>query len=830
MINKLVTSDSYDFGDLAARLVPLHRSGVDHGWMQKHASSDVFARELASLRPQPNKTILHIIALGDEEAFGCLVAGSQVVMADGSSVPIEKLYAGENLSTGVVSHTFSRTVAETVVVDVEGIHEPVRMSIGHPLLIAEPGSFHCIRWDTPAQRCKPGRAGLGNLCQRGAGCVQSRRDFSDVSCQFAEAKSLTTEDYLVYQLPDDKPPRHISEDEARLIGYWLAEGSFTYAETKRDRHVVAKRYAAIQFSFGAHETDTYVADVVEILRRLGIKATVHQNALDHTANVHSNLCEELVQEWLSWFGTGAKNKHLPLWTCNLPESVRVQLAYGYLCGDGTVHDSSKGVRVCGSTVSRDLAYGVQRLLWSLGTSATVCLSSTLVGKYRQIKAAGPPTKVTLPTYMVSYSPEKAPDLLKFGAAPRQGSKVRNFVVGRTVYLAVRSVKTVSEPVVVYNVEVAPSHTYVSYNFLSHNCNRNGDAFNREDNVRCHPRFKKLGYLFRNHKNTDPAKAVGGVLATAHNDQMSRVELLVGLDNKKCAAEVEAINNGDDVPFSMGSSQEFDVCSICGHKAPTAADHCGHIKHMLGEVLSDGRKVYMKNPDPKFFDISIVHKPADRIAYSLRKVASAGTATIGGHELAEMYGLSAAPSTKVATMQALAEIVKEIPLTAKGLASPNRVRADTKQELRKLCAVYGLDQVLGHLTKHGMMLAPQDFADVATGCPEAEAAVNDSCGCGLDDIMDDHEQIEAFDLPRSQEDVPLSEDAKEDLSSCCGMQDQPARRRAMIVVIQKPSIKTAFRADPTTVHGLSMLYKHYKVAFAHAHAGNAALVRTVATTF
>lgn len=360
-------------------------------------------------------------------------------------------------------------------------------------------------------------------------------------------------------------------------------------------------------------------------------------------------------------------------------------------------------------------------------------------------------------------------------------------------------------------------------------NRNGDAFNREDNIRCHPRFKKLGHLFRNHKNTDPAKAVGDVVATAHNDPMSRVELLVGLDNRKCAAEVDAANRGEDVPFSMGSSQEYDECSICKHKAPTAADHCDHVKNLLGEVLSDGRKVYMKNPDPKFFDISIVHKPADRIAYSLRKVASAGTATIGGHELAEMYGLSAAPSTKVATMQALAEIIKEIPLTARKVSAPNRVRADTKQELNKLCAVYGVDQVLGYLTKIGALLAPQDFADIVTGCPESEAAVDDACGCGLDEIIDDHQQIEAFDPPPVQEHLPLSEGARDDIGRSCCMQDQPARRRAMVIVI-KPSLKTAFQADPTTVHGMSMLYKHYKVAFAHAHAQTPSMVRSLAATF
>ena len=361
-------------------------------------------------------------------------------------------------------------------------------------------------------------------------------------------------------------------------------------------------------------------------------------------------------------------------------------------------------------------------------------------------------------------------------------------------------------------------------------NRNGDAFNREDNIRCHSRFRTLGHLFRNHKNTDPAKSVGNVLASAHNDLMNRVELLVGLDNDKCPKEVDAVNRGEDVPFSMGSSQDFDVCSVCGHKAPTAADHCSHIQDLLGDVLSDGRKVYMKNPNPKFFDISIVHKPADRIAYSLRKVASHGSGVLGGHDLAEMFGLSDASHTKVATLQALASLIKEIPATGRKVTAPDRVSADTKQELRKAVQLFGVEQVLGLLTKKGFLLAPQDFADVATGCPEAEAAVDDACGCGLDEIIDDHQQIEAFDPPVVQEPIRLSGPAFNELQSCCGMQEPPVRRRILVIVI-RPAIKTAAApADPTTVHGLSMLYKHYKVAFAHAHMDNPAILRAVAATF
>lgn len=355
-------------------------------------------------------------------------------------------------------------------------------------------------------------------------------------------------------------------------------------------------------------------------------------------------------------------------------------------------------------------------------------------------------------------------------------------------------------------------------------NRNCDAFARDDNIKAHHLFKDIGKVYRNHKNDDPSNNFGDVLATAHNDQMSRVELLVSLINKLCPDEVEAVNSGKDVPFSMGSSQEYDVCSLCQHKAPTSQDHCFHIKNALGEILRDGTKIYMKNPNPRFFDISIVYKPADRIAYSLRKVA--GT-VVGGHDLAEMYGLTPAKLTKRATMQALAEIMKEIPAVARKVAVPRSVCADTKQELSKLAKAYGISQLIGCLTKRGFLLSPEDFAEVTTG--QKVAAVDDVCGCGLNDIIDDRQEIEAFDPPIAQDNIPLSASAVNDLETNCSMSEGPMRKRVMIIIM-KPQPKVASVGDPTEIHGLSMLYKHYKVAFAHAHRSNPALVRAVASTF
>lgn len=151
-------------------------------------------------------------------------------------------------------------------------------------------------------------------------------------------------------------------------------------------------------------------------------------------------------------------------------------------------------------------------------------------------------------------------------------------------------------------------------------NRNGDAFREEELIKHHGTFKTNSHVFRSHVNKDPAKSIGTVLESFYNKDMHRVELILELDNDKAAPEVEKIRANKDVAVSMGCRIKYDVCSICGNKAPTRADYCTHLKYEMGEIRPDGRVVCADNPKPNFFDISIVMRPADKTGYMLKKIA------------------------------------------------------------------------------------------------------------------------------------------------------------------------------------------------------------------
>lgn len=200
-------------------------------------------------------------------------------------------------------------------------------------------------------------------------------------------------------------------------------------------------------------------------------------------------------------------------------------------------------------------------------------------------------------------------------------------------------------------------------------NRNGDGFKEATCKKYAWTFEKYAQHYRNHKNKphEGHPHFGSVKKAAYNDPMRRVELLVGMFADKRATdgrdnalvadkELEKLARGDDVAFSMACRVPFDVCSWCGNKARTRDDYCtaglckaGGCKDNLTRLIKVGNDVHqlhVDNPDPVWFDISTVFRPADRIAYGgkadwLSKAAADGWGgVVGGAKLAEDLGVMA----------------------------------------------------------------------------------------------------------------------------------------------------------------------------------------------
>lgn len=184
-------------------------------------------------------------------------------------------------------------------------------------------------------------------------------------------------------------------------------------------------------------------------------------------------------------------------------------------------------------------------------------------------------------------------------------------------------------------------------FETYDANRNGDAFNtRPYNVGKRAPAGRPGYgdqldgwvrdgellqqhyqsfttagIYEHHQNKDIGRSLGKIEKAFWNDYMQRVELLLEIENSRQPQLIERISDGEFPAVSMGCRIKYDVCSVCGNRAPTRAEYCDHLKFQLNYMDPETGLLWCAlNPSPFFFDISFVFRPADPTGFMLKKVA------------------------------------------------------------------------------------------------------------------------------------------------------------------------------------------------------------------
>jgi len=295
-------------------------------------------------------------------------------------------------------------------------------------------------------------------------------------------------------------------------------------------------------------------------------------------------------------------------------------------------------------------------------------------------------------------------------------------------------------------------------------------------------------VYAHHKNTDPQQLGFGDVIFAHaNPKMKRVELVMRVSNAEAQRKghtsiLDRINAGERVDVSMGAKVPFDNCSICSdwdevkkawktydpkiHRHPgvailayhrqvkpirglavTRADYCSCMLNTPGKILPDGRKVFVYNDFPRFFDISFVWIGADRTARVMWHLGGSGP--LPPHRAAQASSLnrlldvllSKTSSSKLASME------KEIP---GGVAEAVHHDADTAPEIsmRLIVRAAGgptpdvVRKILSSLGALGVVATPHEFQslvlptlpggeDICNALDQRRAVFDTCCG-GLDD--------------------------------------------------------------------------------------------------
>ena len=271
------------------------------------------------------------------------------------------------------------------------------------------------------------------------------------------------------------------------------------------------------------------------------------------------------------------------------------------------------------------------------------------------------------------------------------------------------------------------HVYVLVNALGageyYGSNINGDYFEEHElrptestDLHGYKSFLNAG-IYRHHKNKDKSISMGEVVCACYNSTMHRVELILKI-NKARAAEVghsdlvRKLESGGNPAVSMGCKVKYDVCSICGHKSKTRADYCEHARGMMGKILPDGRKVFVYNPRPRFFDISFVVVGADRTSYAMAKVASALPQLSA--DAADEAGLRdgvilESVREKLASKRKISAILKELPaMSARVMPRISRGEPDISNSLIDMLARHPVKSALTSTSAAGIVLKPREY--------------------------------------------------------------------------------------------------------------------------
>lgn len=168
------------------------------------------------------------------------------------------------------------------------------------------------------------------------------------------------------------------------------------------------------------------------------------------------------------------------------------------------------------------------------------------------------------------------------------------------------------------------HLVALGDFEHYGLNRNFDGFTKESCQKHVNTFITNGHVFEHHRNDDPAKKLGDIKMAAYNEPMGRVELFIHAHKEKARDHLHKYETEKTAAFSMACKVLYDVCTKCGEKRTGRYDDnvCDHLKYQFGKEAEDGTIIGTLNPEPTWFDISFVTRPADRIAWDLQKVASA----------------------------------------------------------------------------------------------------------------------------------------------------------------------------------------------------------------
>ena len=439
-------------------------------------------------------------------SMGCFTPGAQVSMADGTRVPIEKVAVGDLVLShkGRVCEVTNKQIRigrfRLQKIDVAGVPSAITATRNHPFFVLRNesscacGCGELLAPDTVvdihrriSRKFRPGhqlRVYNPSAAYPGEEANDRRAKLDAIMARPPElvevrADELKVGDLLCFPRTHDVcDGGKASVEQARLLGYFLAEGSFL----KRDG-----RRVEVQFNFSMRERHTFVAEVVALLKSRFPEANdpwVQERPERDTCVVH--ITGEAVARW--FYANGGEYSHkkrLAPEVMTWPMECHRHLLGAWLNGDGTQEKNS--LRTSGTTTSYALACQLHQLFARCGVYATMYCnhdrrsSEVAVAVNGGLSIRGESSgKLTSFTLGISRSLGLEGACQKLSTGAKGNTKWR--VSDDHVYFPVRGIEQLDYEGPVHDMEVEGDHSYLVEGVAVHNCSTSSTTCTKCGNV------------------------------------------------------------------------------------------------------------------------------------------------------------------------------------------------------------------------------------------------------------------------------------------------------------------------------------------------------------
>ena len=313
---------------------------------------------------------------------------------------------------------------------------------------------------------------------------------------------LRVGDYLIFRKTKKTENSKINSNIARILGYYIAEGSIIKQRCGRDKKGDMKNMG-VGFSFNINEKE-YVDELKTLLKgEFNLEAKVYRFEDKNEASVQV-YSKELSSLMLELGGEYSKTKFINSKLFSESDEILKNLLGTLINGDGSQDHNRHAGMIRYTTVSKNLARSVRRLCLELSIEGSV---NCHFSKSNFNPKGGLVYNVHIPASCSEEISKYSEKVSSYAIA----KGTRFFSFDNYTLIPVKSINFIEEPLEVVNLQVEEDESYLALDYISHNCSICG---NRSKSI-----SQYCSHLKRSNINKiDP---MTGKKAFAINDKITR---------------------------------------------------------------------------------------------------------------------------------------------------------------------------------------------------------------------------------------------------------------------------------------------------------------------